>query len=144
MHSWASHRKISYQIALLQADFSQTVIDSTFEAFVKADVFQRSLLFSGVFRATATVSTQTGILVILMTGCGLGRVNIRKATEKLTEVKGSSCNFKIILDLLKNGLCLGSAEADTVLYKKQLTYTKKSLCGGWAYASSSKIGHKKT
>lgn len=89
-----------------------------------------SLNFDGVFCAATTVSTQTGILVILMTGCGLGRVNIRKAIEKLTEVKGSSCNFKIILDLLKNGLCLGSAEADTVLYKKQLTYTKKSLCGG--------------
>lgn len=91
---------------------------------MKADVFQRSLHFNGVFRAATTVSTQIGILVILMTGCGLGRVNIRKAIEKLTEVKGSSCNFKIILDLLKNGLCLGSAEADTVLYKKQLTYTK--------------------
>lgn len=38
-----------------------------------------------------------------------------KVIEKLTEVKLSSCNFKIISDLLKNGLCLGSAEADTVL-----------------------------
>lgn len=143
MHSWASHRKISYQIALLQADFSQTVIDTTFEAFRKADVFWESLHFDGVFHAATTVSTQTGILVILMIGCGLGRVNIRKAIEKLTEVKGSSCNFKIILDLLKNGLCLESAGVDTVLHKKQLTYTKKSLCGSWAYASSSKIGHKK-
>lgn len=130
MHSWASHRKISYQIALLQAYFSQTVIDTTFKAFMKADVFWRSLHFNGIFRAATTVSTQTGILVILMTGCGLSRVNIRKVIEKLTEVKGSSCNFKIILDLLKNGLCLGSAEADTAVYKKQLPYTKNILMWG--------------
>jgi len=43
-----------------------------------------------------------------------------KVTEKLTEVKVSSCNFKITLDLLKNVLYLGSAEADILVYNKQL------------------------
>lgn len=97
-----------------------------------------------LFHTTTPVSTRTGIPVILMTDCGLSRVNIRKIDRKTHWGEGFQLqlqdNFRPAEKRLVFAKCWGwYCSAQQAVNLKQ----KKAFGRDWTYASNSKIWHNK-
>lgn len=148
MHSWASHRRISYRVALLQADFSQTVIDTAFKAlmFLKLKLISSECLCTSMFlfHSATPVSTRTGITVILMTDCGLGRVNIRKSDRKTHWGEVFQLQLQDNFRPAEKMVCTCELLRHILFCTiNSWLKTKKPWVGQWNCASSSKIRHNK-